>query len=169
MVDARGASRFEGTAPEVRPGLRSGHIPGSCNVPYDALLDGEGRFLGADAIRGVFDAAGVTAEFNLNLLRVMNRDLGADFDTGAFRHRALYDPVKERIEMHLVSSRDQIVRIPSIDLTLHFAEGESIRTELSHKYTRDSVETLLRSGGLRLSDWFTDEEESFALALARLP
>jgi L-histidine N-alpha-methyltransferase len=138
--------------------------------PADGFLIGFDLVKDAGTLERAYDdAAGVTAEFNLNLLRVMNRDLGADFDTGAFRHRALYDPVKERIEMHLVSSRDQIVRIPSIDLTLHFAEGESIRTELSHKYTRDSVDSLLRSGGLRLSDWFTDEEESFALALARLP
>jgi L-histidine N-alpha-methyltransferase len=115
------------------------------------------------------DAAGVTAAFNLNLLRVMNRELGADFDPDGFRHRALYDASLERIEMHLVSTRDQTVRIPAIDLTIHFAEGESIRTELSHKYTRTSVEALLRHGGLALSDWFTDERQRFALALARLP
>jgi L-histidine N-alpha-methyltransferase len=119
--------------------------------------------------RAYDDAAGVTAAFNLNLLRVLNRELGADFDPEGFRHRALYDSARERVEMHLESIRDQTVHIPAIDLLLHFAEGETIRTELSHKYTRASVESLLRRGGLRLSEWFTDDCGSFALGLARLP
>ena len=115
------------------------------------------------------DAAGVTAEFNLNLLRVMNRELGADFDPTRFRHRAFYDPDLARIEMHLVSAIAQTVVVPSIDLSVHFAAGESIRTELSHKYTPASVKALLLRAGLQLMDWFTDENGAFALALARVP
>ena len=90
-------------------------------------------------------------------------------DTAAFEHSAFYDEQKTRIEMHLVSSRAQIVRLDAIDLVTEFEQGESIRTELSHKYTRDSVEELLAAGGLRLAAWETDPAARFALALARRP
>jgi L-histidine N-alpha-methyltransferase len=140
------------------------------------MTPADGFLIGFDLVKDVGtleraynDAAGVTAAFNSNLLRVLNRELGADFDPDGFRHRAFYDAAMERIEMHLVSIRDQTVQVPAIGLVLHLPEGESIRTELSHKYTRDSVESLLRRGGLRLSDWYTDDDGSFALALARLP
>lgn len=119
--------------------------------------------------RAYNDSAGVTAEFNLNLLRVMNRELGADFDVGEFEHSAFYDEQKTRIEMHLVSRRAQIVRLDAIDLVTEFEQGESIRTEFSHKYTRNSVEQLLAAGGLRLAAWETDPAARFALALARRP
>ncbi|MCL7964280.1 MAG: L-histidine N(alpha)-methyltransferase [marine benthic group bacterium] len=138
--------------------------------PADGFLIGFDLVKDAGTLERAYDdAAGVTAAFNLNLLRVMNRELGADFDLAGFRHRALYDASLQRIEMHLVSTRDQTVHIPAIDLTVQFAEGESIRTELSHKYTRASVDALLRRSGLALCDWFTDERQRFALALARLP
>jgi L-histidine N-alpha-methyltransferase len=139
-------------------------------TPADGFLIGFDLVKDARTLERAYDdAAGVTAAFNLNLLRVLNRELGADFDPEGFRHRALYDSARERVEMHLESIRDQTVHIPAIDSILHFTEGETIRTELSHKYTRPSVESLLRRGGLRLSEWFTDEGGSFALALARLP
>ena len=138
--------------------------------PADGFLIGFDLVKDARILESAYDdAAGVTAAFNLNLLRIMNRELGADFDPDGFRHRAHYDSARERIEMHLVSIRDQRVHIPAIDLSLDFAEGETIRTELSHKYTRTSVEALLQRAGLLLSDWYTDADESFALALARLP
>jgi len=113
------------------------------------------------------DSAGVTAAFNLNLLRVMNRELRADFDLGEFEHNAFYNEQETRIEMHLVSRRSQTVRLDAIDLVTGFERGESIRTELSHKYTRESVEALLAAGGLRLAAWETDPADRFALALAR--
>jgi len=140
------------------------------------MTPADGFLIGFDLIkdraileRAYNDAAGVTAEFNLNLLRVMNRELGADFDPAGFRHRAFYDPERARVEMHLVSEIAQTVRLPAIDLEIDFETGESIRTELSHKYDRESVEALLGRSGLRLAEWFTDEREWFALALARRP
>ncbi len=140
------------------------------------MTPADGFMIGFDLVkdratleRAYNDSAGVTAEFNLNLLRVMNRELGADFDVGEFEHSAFYDEQKTRIEMHLVSSRAQTVRLGAIDLVTEFEQGESIRTELSHKYTRDSVEELLAAGGLRLAAWETDPAARFALALARRP
>jgi L-histidine N-alpha-methyltransferase len=113
------------------------------------------------------DSAGVTADFNLNVLRVLNRELGANFDLATFRHRAFYNRDKHRIEMHLDSDRDQTVFIPGVG-DVRFARGESIRTELSCKYDRSTVEMLFRNAGLRLDQWITGADEFFALALAEL-
>ena len=138
------------------------------------MAPSDGFLIGFDLVkdpvileRAYNDTAGVTAEFNRNLLQVMNRELGADFDPNVFRHRAFYDAEQSRIEMQLVSEVAHSVRLPAIDLVIEFDTGESIRTELSHKYDRTSVEALLWRSGLRLADWFTDEREWFALALAR--
>jgi len=110
------------------------------------------------------DGAGVTAEFNLNVLRVLNRELGADFDLSSFRHRAVYDRNLHRIEMHLDSDRDQIVAIPDIG-PVSFSRGESVRTELSCKYDEATVKELFEAAGLRLDQWITGGDEVFALAL----
>lgn len=110
------------------------------------------------------DAAGVTAEFNMNLLRVLNRELDADFDLTAFRHRAIYDRDMHRIEMHLDSVRDQTVVIPDLG-TYAFARDESIRTELSCKYDRPGLENLFAQAGLRLDVWMTGADNVFALAV----
>jgi L-histidine N-alpha-methyltransferase len=118
-------------------------------------------------LRAYDDAQGVTAEFNRNLLRVMNRELEADFDLDQFEHAVRYDEREARIEMHLVSRTNQTVRLDALDLEVSFAPGESIRTELSHKYTRRSVEALLEDAGLALDLWETDPDSLFALGLAR--
>jgi L-histidine N-alpha-methyltransferase len=118
-------------------------------------------------LRAYDDAQGVTAEFNRNLLRVMNRELDADFDLDQFEHAVRYDEREARIEMHLVSRTNQTVRLDALDLEVSFAPGESIRTELSHKYTRRSVEALLEDAGLALDLWETDPDSLFALGLAR--
>ncbi len=99
------------------------------------------------------DAEGVTAEFNRNMLRVLNRTLGADFDLETFRHRAVYNADAHCIEMYLVSVR--------------FEKGEPLRTEISCKYDRESVASLFSAAGLRLKEWTTDANEWFALALAQ--
>ena len=114
------------------------------------------------------DAAGVTAEFNRNVLRVMNRDLGADFDVEAFDHVAFWDPDREWIEMRLRSRGRQTVRFPDLGLTVHFAPREELRTEISAKFTRTRAAGDLAAAGLELVDWFTDPDELFALSLARL-
>jgi L-histidine Nalpha-methyltransferase len=111
------------------------------------------------------DSRGVTAAFNLNLLRVLNRELGARFDLSAFEHRAFYDERLCRVEMHLVSTVQQAVFVPGAG-TFGFAAGETIRTEISTKYERAAVERLLRSAGLRLDRWISDDRDWFALVLA---
>lgn len=134
--------------------------------PRDRLLLGADLRKDVSVLEAAYDdAAGVTAEFNLNLLRVVNRDFGADFDLSAYRHRAVYDAREHRIEMHLVAVRRQTVRLPragSFDL----AAGESIRTEISCKYDRSAVAETFSRAGLDLADWRSDAEGRFALALA---
>lgn len=139
-----------------------------------AMGSGDGFLIGFDLVKdrerleaAYDDAEGVTAEFNRNVLRVLNRELGADFELEAFRHRAFYDDREARIEMHLVSERAQTVRIRDLEMEVEFDEGETIRTELSHKYTRRSATALLEAAGLRPTRWETDPGGLFALALAR--
>jgi L-histidine Nalpha-methyltransferase len=134
--------------------------------PTDRLL------LGVDLIKDVAvlnaaynDARGVTAEFNLNVLRVLNRELDADFDLDAFVHRAFYDVAEARIEMHLVARGAQRVHIPLVG-DVHFADGESVRTEISCKYDRGSATRMLEGAGFRLTNWLTEPHPLVALALA---
>jgi L-histidine Nalpha-methyltransferase len=112
------------------------------------------------------DAAGVTADFNRNILRVLNRHLGSDFDPAAFEHRAFYDAGERRIEMHLVARRDLRVAVPGVG-TVAFRAGESIHTENSCKYDRPGAERLLVEAGLRPVDWLELREPAYALVLAR--
>lgn len=113
--------------------------------------------------RAYDDARGVTAAFNRNLLRRLNRELGADFRPDAFRHRAFYDADRGRIEMHLVSERLQEVRIG--DAVVVFEPGESVRTECSYKYAPREFAGLLRRAGLRTTAFFTDERRWFGIFL----
>ncbi|HEY8258469.1 MAG TPA: L-histidine N(alpha)-methyltransferase [Gemmatimonadales bacterium] len=110
------------------------------------------------------DSAGVTAEFNKNMLYVLNAELGADFDPLAFAHWAFYEGVAHRIEMHLVSKRDQRVTIPGIG-EVFLARGESIRTEISTKYDRASVSELFDAAGFRIEAWPTDPATPFGLVI----
>jgi L-histidine Nalpha-methyltransferase len=111
------------------------------------------------------DRQGVTAEFNRNMLRVLNHELGADFEPSAFAHRAFYEPDAHRIEMHLVSLRPQWVTVPGVGV-VRFAAGESIRTEISAKHDRESVSQLFEAAGLRIESWRTDPEALFALVVS---
>lgn len=115
------------------------------------------------------DPEGVTAAFNLNALRVLNERFGADFDPAAFRHRAFYDAENAWIEMRVVSSRRQRVRLPALDLTLDLDEGAEIRTEVSCKFTRESLAAAAGSAGLEVARWFSDPSSLFALALLGRP
>ncbi|MFQ5537596.1 MAG: L-histidine N(alpha)-methyltransferase [Gemmatimonadota bacterium] len=112
------------------------------------------------------DDAGITAAFNRNVLLVLNRKLGADFDPEAFAHRAFYNEKEGRIEMHLVAPRKLAVRFPEGE-EIRFAAGESVRTEISCKYTRPRVERLLVGSGLEVDAWAEDAEGLFALTLLR--
>ena len=111
------------------------------------------------------DAAGVTAEFNRNLLRRINRELGADFDCEGFDHRALWNAAEGRVEMHLVSARDQSVRLGGRRIS--FARGESIHTESSHKYELADFAVLARSAGFEVEHVWTDDARLFSVQLLR--
>ena len=113
------------------------------------------------------DAAGVTREFNRNVLRVVNRGVDGDFRPEAFRHVAFYNDAAARIEMHLVSDTPQVVTLKRLGLTIDFPEGEDIWTESSYKFTRPGVEAMLTEADLDLVEWHVDAAEYFALALAR--
>jgi L-histidine N-alpha-methyltransferase len=113
------------------------------------------------------DAAGLTAEFNRNTLRVVNRLAGGDFAPERFAHRAFFDPENRWIEMRLVARGAQRVRLAKIELSLDLDDGEEILTEISCKYERPRVEGMLAEGGFALDRWFTDDKRLFGLALAR--
>ncbi len=112
------------------------------------------------------DEEGVTAEFNLNVLRVLNRELGTDFELGGFRHVAFYDEQRGRIEMHLESQARQVVHFPD-GPEIGFAPGETIRTEFSCKYDKETVADLYRASDLALDRWVQDPEDRFSVSLAR--
>jgi L-histidine N-alpha-methyltransferase len=138
-----------------------------------ALLGGGGRFLvGIDVVKAEAtlvaaydDALGVTAAFNKNLLARINRELDGDFDLEAFEHVAFYDREQEWIEMRLRALGPQVVRVEKLGLTVHFANREELRTEISAKFTRERLEADLHAAGLVLDRFMTDEEELFALSL----
>ena len=139
-----------------------------------ALGSGDSMLLGVDLaksedvlIPAYDDAAGVTAAFNLNVLTRLNRELGADFDLDMFRHRAIWNPAKSRIEMHLESCIDQTVCIPCLDLNIRFTAEETIHTENSYKYRVGQPEALLREAGFSPTVTWTDDQERFAVCLAR--
>ncbi len=140
-----------------------------------ALLKDDDRFLlGVDLVKdratleaAYDDAAGVTAEFNKNVLRVLNRELDGNLPLDAFEHVAFYDAENAWIEMRLRATRTVDARLRGIDLALHFEAGEEMRTELSCKFTRESVERSLAVAGLALERWIEDAGGRFALVLAR--
>ncbi|MCH8288747.1 MAG: L-histidine N(alpha)-methyltransferase [Candidatus Marinimicrobia bacterium] len=113
------------------------------------------------------DSEGVTEEFNRNILNVINVRLDADFKPNLFTHEAVYNQEKNRIEMYLKSNVDQVVNLKKIDLKLKLISGESICTEISRKYTREKVESLMSSAGMEMKEWLTDAESFFAIALAK--
>ena len=142
------------------------HVAGAM-APTDRFL------LGADLIkdpeiinRAYNDSKGVTAAFNLNILERLNRELGADFPVGDYDHKAFYSSEHHRVEMHLIARNSHKVVIPEIG-EIQFRKGESIRTELSYKYDRATLEDILRASGLVMEKWMPANDGSFALALAR--
>jgi L-histidine Nalpha-methyltransferase len=100
------------------------------------------------------------------VLRVLNRELGADFDDRRFEHVARYDPDNEWIEMRLRSTEAQVVNVSALDLVVPFGEGEEMRTEVSSKFRRERVDRELAAAGLRMVEWWTDPAEDFALSLS---
>jgi L-histidine Nalpha-methyltransferase len=135
----------------------------------DALLLGTDMVKDeATLVRAYDDRDGVTAAFNLNVLHRLNRELGADFDTSCFRHRARWNRAESRIEMHLESTRYQCVNIPAAQLSLEFAALETIHTENSYKFTHSTLGALLDDAGFTAERTWTDSQQWYALTLAGL-
>jgi dimethylhistidine N-methyltransferase len=137
-----------------------------------SLASGDLLLLGTDLVKperelllAYDDPLGVTAAFNRNLLVRVNRELGADFDIDAFRHRALWNADESRVEMHLVAERAQHVRIPGASLEVAFEAGETIWTESSYKYRPDQVVRILERAGFRRVEQWTDASNGFAVTL----
>ncbi len=159
-----------GTVGNFQPGSRRRFLRGVAGLlgPQDHLL------MGTDLVKdpGVLEAAyddeqGVTAEFNRNVLSVLNRELQADFDPDDFDHIALFDAEHEWIEMRLRSRREHTTLVRALDLPVHFNAGEEVRTEISAKFTPERLEGDLSAAGLELVRWLTDPEELFALTVSR--
>jgi L-histidine Nalpha-methyltransferase len=158
-----------GTIGNLEPRARTPFLRGVAALlgPGDLLL--VGTDLAGDPARilpAYDDAAGVTAAFNLNLLEVMNRELAADFDPGAFAHVARYDEGERRIEMWLRSLRDQEVRLDALAMVARFDRGEEMLTEISCKFTKDDVAAMYAAAGLRLAEWHPDARGWFAVSVA---
>jgi L-histidine N-alpha-methyltransferase len=188
-VDGIAADYFDGLARISRNGaVRTMALFLGSNVgnfePVDAvatlrairavLESGDALLLGADLKkdRGVLEAAyddplGVTAAFNRNVLARIDRELGGEFDLRSFTHRARYDEELGRVEMHLVSTKAQAVRIAALDLDVRFAPGETIHTESSYKYDRMGLEALAREAGFTLERTWTDAAGLFSSNLLR--
>jgi dimethylhistidine N-methyltransferase len=140
-------------------------------TPADRMLVGVDLRKDRAVLEAAYDdAAGVTAAFNLNLLTRINSELNANFDLSAFRHRAIYNQDLGRIEMYLVSKRDQSVTIEQIGLTVAFAAGETIHTENSYKYSLAEIHAVAAAAGLQDQCFWQDAAGRFSLhLLARQP
>jgi L-histidine N-alpha-methyltransferase len=141
----------------VRAGLRAGDffLLGTDLVKDTATL-----------VAAYDDASGITADFNKNVLAVLNAELGADFDRDAFEHVAVWNAGAEWIEMRLRSLTAQTVQVPGIGLTVSFAAGEDLRTEVSAKFRRDGVTAELAAAGFAMQSWWTDAAGQFGLSLS---
>jgi hypothetical protein len=142
---------------------------GSQLQPGDALLLGTDKVKDESALVAAYDDRdGVTAAFNVNILRRLNRELGADFNLDNFRHRAIWNRVESRIEMHLESTCDQEVCIESAQLSLHFTKSETIHTENSYKFTSEAICILLEDAGFDVERTWMDDRGWYAVTLARI-
>ena len=138
-----------------------------------ALGDGDTFLLGVDLVKSPArllaaydDASGVTSEFNLNVLRVLNRELDGDFDVSAFEHVARWNADAEWMDIFVRSVRDQTVRLEALELEVAFAPSELMRTEISAKFHQGRLINELESAGLTVQRWWTDDAEDFAVLLA---
>jgi L-histidine Nalpha-methyltransferase len=158
-----------GTIGNFLPGTRRRLLReiGTLLRPQDRLLLGTDLVKDPAVIEAAYDdAAGVTAEFNRNVLHVINRELDADFSPDAFEHIAFFDRKQVWVEMRLRARRPCTVLIAELGLRVDFAAGEELRTEISAKFTRARVQADFEAAGLRIDRWCTDPDELFALSLA---
>jgi L-histidine N-alpha-methyltransferase len=139
------------------------------------MRDGDWLLMGTDLVKAtdVLEAAyndsqGLTAAFNLNILHSFNQLMNADFNPEGFRHQAFFNASQSQIEMHLVSTRTQQVCVGDLDLKIQFAKGERMQTEISRKFTRETVGNMLHRAGFELSHWFIPDNGYFSLSLSRV-
>jgi L-histidine N-alpha-methyltransferase len=159
-----------GTIGNFAPHQRAGFLRRIAN-----LLGEEDRFLlGVDLVKdrktletAYNDPHGVTAEFNKNVLAVLNRELGADFDIDAFEHVARWDPENLWVDIRLRSLANQVVDVSALGMLVPFTAGEEMRTEISSKFLRPGLEGIYAEAGLELTDWWTDSDGLYALSLAK--
>jgi len=159
-----------GTIGNFEPAQRASYLARVANL----LEPGDRFLLGTDLVKdratleaAYNDSAGVTAEFNKNVLAVLNRRLGADFDLDAFEHVAIWDDENLWVDIRLRSLARQVVEISALDMVVAFDRGEEMRTEISTKFARGGLAGIFAEAGLEIVGWWTDPEELFALSLAR--
>jgi L-histidine Nalpha-methyltransferase len=159
-----------GTIGNFRPASRRSFLARIATLMYP----GDRFLLGTDLVkdRAMLEAAyddseGVTAEFNKNVLEVLNRELGANFDLDAFEHVAFWDSDNDWVDIRLRSLAEQFIDVTALDMRVHFARTEEMRTEISTKFTRERLSESYADAGLELTDWWTDPEGLYALSLAR--
>jgi L-histidine N-alpha-methyltransferase len=159
-----------GTIGNFRPAPRRSFLARIATLMYP----GDRFLLGTDLAKdrapleaAYDDSEGVTAQFNKNVLTVLNRELDANFDLDAFEHVAFWDPDNEWVDIRLRSLAEQFIDVAALDMRVHFARMEEMRTEISTKFTRERLEESYADAGLELADWWTDPEGLYALSLAR--
>ncbi|MFP5334161.1 MAG: L-histidine N(alpha)-methyltransferase [Actinomycetes bacterium] len=159
-----------GTIGNLLPAERAAFLAGV----HEWLAPGDHLLLGTDLVKdsarlvaAYDDEAGVTAEFNRNVLQVLRTTLDAQVDVDAFEHRAVWDADNEWIEMRLRAVRETAIDVPELGVRADFAAGDEMRTEVSAKFRRDRVAAELDAAGFALAAWWTDEAGDFAVSLAR--
>jgi L-histidine Nalpha-methyltransferase len=159
-----------GTIGNFRPAPRRSFLARIATLMYP----GDRFLLGTDLVKdharleaAYDDSAGVTAEFNKNVLHVLNREFDGDFDPESFEHVAFFDPENSWIDIRLRSLCEQFIDLRALDMRVHFARNEEMRTEISTKFTPERLEEIYADAGLELTDLWTDPEGLYALSLAR--
>ncbi|BAH35025.1 L-histidine N(alpha)-methyltransferase [Rhodococcus sp. WS1] len=166
----RAVAFLGGTLGNLVPAERAEFLSGIAAVlaPGENLILGVGLVIDPAVLVPAYDdAAGVTAQFNLNVLAVLNKQLGANFPLEDFRHVALWDAENQWIEMRLEALRELSVHIDDLDLEITFAAGEQLRTEISAKFTEDGIAAELASAGFGVRKVWTDQDQRFALLCAQ--
>jgi L-histidine Nalpha-methyltransferase len=159
-----------GTVGNFAPHQRAGFLRRISNLlgPEDSFLLGTDLVKDPAILEAAYnDSAGVTAEFNKNVLNVLNRELTADFDVDSFEHVARWDPENLWVDIRLRSQANQVVSVEALDMLVPFGAGEEMRTEISTKFLRPGLEGIYAEAGLELTDWWTDPDGLYALSLGR--
>jgi L-histidine N-alpha-methyltransferase len=159
-----------GTIGNFEPQQRAGFLRRIANLlgPEDRFLLGTDLVKDRDMLEAAYnDSRGVTAEFNKNVLAVLNRELAADFELDSFEHVARWDPENLWVDIRLRSLTNQVVNVSALDMVVPYSAGEEMRTEISTKFLRHGLEGIYAEAGLELTDWWTDPDDLYALSLAR--